>query len=316
MTNAFNTQLRAQQEWSWLLAIWLFLGGTGSGLFLLFLLLGLPAYFAVIALGFVLSGGVILLLELGSPLRAWRTVFRPGTSWLSRGVFFVFFFIVSCFLSIAPAFEIFFWLPWSETGLLAKLLGWIAAVCALMIILYPAFFFHSTSLAIPFWNTPLLPLLFVSYAVLGGDGIVLLTASYASHIPAQVGLLAIILIALNAVMIAIYLLAMDRAGGSAKESVGLLNRAPLRWIFWVGVVALGLIFPLLGILFMAPAASTAGACILIGGLLFRYCVLKAGVYVPPALVADVTDWSKLNRTSSDFAREYAGMTAQRTSRPR
>lgn len=307
MSNAFNTQLRAQQEWSWLLAIWLFLGGTGSGLFLLFLILGLPPYFAALSLGFVLSGGVVLLLELGSPLRAWRTIFRPGTSWLSRGVFFVLFFIVSCLLFIGPTFEIFSWLPWLESSLLGKFLGWVAAVCALMIILYPGFFFLSTSRAIPFWNTPLLPLLFVSYAVLGGAGVVLLMSSYSTNVPAHIELLAIILIVLNTVTIAIYLLTMNRADSSARESVSLLNRAPLSWVFWVGVVGLGLIFPLLGILFIPSAAAAAGACILVGGLLFRYCMLKAGVYVLPALIAGGTDWSKLNRTSANFEREYASM---------
>ncbi len=316
MSNAFNTQLRAQQEWSWLLAIWLFLGGTGSGLFLLFLILGLPPYFAALSLGFVLSGGIILLLELGSPLRAWRTVFRPGTSWLSRGVFFVFFFIISCSLAIGPAFELFSWLPLSANGLVVKLLGWVAGLCALMIILYPAFFFHSTSLAIPFWNTPLLPLLFVSYAVLGGDGIVLLLSSSTKSILPRAELLAIVLIVINAIMISIYLLVMDRSGGSAKESVRRLNRAPLSWIFWIGVVGVGMLLPLLAILFIPSAVDTAGVCILIGGLLFRYCVLKAGVYVPFALVVGGPDWSKLNRTSTDFEREYAGMAAQSASRHR
>ena len=86
MSNAFNMELRAQQEWSWLLAIWLFLGGTGSGLFLVFLAFGLPPFYGAVALALIVVGGVVLLLELGNPLRAWRGIFRAGTSWLSRGV--------------------------------------------------------------------------------------------------------------------------------------------------------------------------------------------------------------------------------------
>jgi hypothetical protein len=46
------------------------------------------------------------------------------------------------------------------------------------------------------------------------------------------------MIVLNAVMFVIYLLAMNRAGGSTRESDCLLNRAPLSWVFWVGVVGL------------------------------------------------------------------------------
>ena len=86
MSNAFNMELRAQQEWSWLLAIWLFLGGTRQRP--LPALSGLRACRRSMALWrwrSILVGGVDLLLELGSPLRAWRAVFRAGTSWLSRG---------------------------------------------------------------------------------------------------------------------------------------------------------------------------------------------------------------------------------------
>ena len=56
MSNAFNTELRAQQEWSWLLAIWLFLGGSGSGLFLLFVAFELPPYDAAVSLALIATG--------------------------------------------------------------------------------------------------------------------------------------------------------------------------------------------------------------------------------------------------------------------
>jgi formate-dependent nitrite reductase membrane component NrfD len=316
VSNAFNTQPRAQEEWSWLLATWLFLGGSGSGLFLLSQILQLPAQFAALAWLLVLLGATTLLLELGNPLRAWRTIFRPATSWLSRGVFFVFFFIVSGFFFVGPTFGV-PWLSWLSGSLLASILGWVAGVCALMIILYPGFFFLSTSRAIPFWNTPLLPLLFVSYAALGGTAVVLVASPYlALAVPAQIDWLALALTAITAVMIAIYLLIMHRAGHSAGESVRLLHRAPLGWIFWIGVVGAGLLLPLLVLAFAPAAAALAGAGILIGSLLFRYCVLKAGVYVAPALVVMAPDLSRLNRTSSDFAREYAAMAAQSASRPR
>ena len=50
---------------------------------------------------------------------------------------------------------------------------------------------------------------------------------------------------------------------------------------------------------------------LAGAVLFRYCVLKVGVYVPPALVQAGMDFSRLNRTGTDLEREYAGMAAHR-----
>ena len=46
---------------------------------------------------------------------------------------------------------------------------------------------------------------------------------------------------------------------------------------------------------------------LVGCLLFRYCVLKAGVFVAPALAVEEYDFSRLNRNSATLEREYAGM---------
>ena len=98
MPDGFNTELTARQEWSWMLAIWLFFGGTGSGLFLLFLAFDLPPFYGAVALALIAVGGVDLLLELGNPFRLWRTILHPDTSWLSRGVLFVVLFLVSAFV--------------------------------------------------------------------------------------------------------------------------------------------------------------------------------------------------------------------------
>ena len=306
MEQGFNMELKRQQEWSWLLAIWLFLGGSGSGLFLLFEIFDLPPFFALISLSSVLLGGVVLLSELGNPLRAWRAICRPSTSWLSRGVLFVSFFILSGFLAVAPEFAAFSWLPWNGGSALGGVLGWIAGLSALMITLYPGFFL-SANRAIPFWNTPILPVVFFTYAVMGASGIVLLAAPFLKDGVGQIVSLAAVPIVVNLFMVSVYLLTMNRSGGAAKESVRLLNRAPLGWTFWIGVMGVGMILPLPVILWFHPALVLAGAGILIGGLLFRYSVLKAGVYVPSALIAGGVDLSRLNRTGDDLEREYAGM---------
>lgn len=306
MAQGFNMELKRQQEWGWLLTIWLFLGGSGSGLFLLFGIFDLPLFLALISLGSVLLGGAVLLSELGNPLRAWRGFFRVRTSWLSRGVLFVACFLLFGFLAIAPEFAAFAWLPWSGGSVLGRILGWIAGLSALMITLYPGFFLAANR-AIPFWNTPILPVIFFTYAVMGASGIVLLASPFLKDGVGQIVSLTAVPIVVNLVMVSVYLLAMGRSGAAAKESVRLLNRAPLGWTFWIGVMGVGLILPLPVILWFPSAVVLAGAGILIGGLLFRYCVLKAGVYVPSALIAGGVDLSRLNRTSDDLEREYAGM---------
>jgi formate-dependent nitrite reductase membrane component NrfD len=310
MAQGFNAELKCQQEWGWLLSIWLFLSGTGCGLFVLFKVLDLPIFFALLALGSIVLGGAVLLLELGSPLRAWRGMSRIRTSWLSRGVVFVCFFILTGLLSVAPALVP--WLPWDGASLGGRALGWIAALCALMIVLYPGFFLAKNR-SIPFWNTGWLPAVLVCYAATGASAMILLGSAY---LKVGEGLhpfdsLAAVLIVVNGILVGVYLLAMHRAGGPAKESVRLLNAPPLSWTFRVGVILVGILLPLLLVLWVPSAVVLAGLCMLAGSLLFRYCVLKVGVYVPPAVVQEGMDFSRLNRTGTDLEREYAGMAAQR-----
>jgi len=311
MIEKFTTGQNSQGEWAWLLALYLYLGSLGGCLFLLFRIFRLPLWFAVVSIGLVLLGAVTLLLKLGSPQRAWRAMSRPTTSWISRGVLFVAGFIIFGCLSIAPSIAALSWLPWNDGTALGNVLGWVAGFFALLTTLYPGFVV-SNSRAIPFWNSPLLPLLFFTYAALAAAGAVLLGAPTAPSSLAQVAPLAEGLIVVNAALSAVYLLAMSRAGGSASESVHRLNRAPLGAAYWIGVILVGLIVPLAMLAWLKSAAALAGACIQIGALLFRYCVLKAGVYyVPAALTPAKVDFSTLTRTSADFAREYAGMTANR-----
>ena len=308
----FNAEFKCQREWGWLLSIWLFLSGTGCGLFVLFKLLDLPVLFALLGLGSIVLGGAVLLLELGSPTRAWRGVSRIRTSWLSRGVVFVCFFVLTGFLSVAPALVP--GLPWAGDSLAGGALGWIAALSALMIVLYPGFFLAKNR-SIPFWNTAWLPAVLIGYAATGASAMILLGSAFLK-VKGGEGLrpfdsLAAVLIVVTLLLVCVYLLAMHRAGGPARESVRLLNAPPLSWTFRVGVILAGLVLPLVLVLWAPKAMVLAGLCMLAGSLLFRYCVLKVGVYVPPALVQAGMDFSRLNRTGTDLEREYAGMAAQR-----
>jgi len=296
----FNTDLRCQREWGWLLAIWLFLSGTASALFLYFRIFSLPPFIAQLSLGLLLLGGLVLLLEQGNPARAWRAPLRVRTSWLSRGVLFVSAFVVSCFFYLAP--EFLSWLPWDANSVSGQALAWIATLCALMIILYPGFFLAKNR-SIPFWNTLLLPAIFVTYAALGGAATLLIGGAFLGEGLRQFGSLAAALLVLNFVVFAVYLLVMHRAGGPARESVRLLNRAPLSWSLRIGVVGVGMVLPLAMLLGPSSLEAPAGACILVGSLLLRYCLLKVGVYIPTALVEGV-DFSRLNRSGDDLEREY------------
>jgi polysulfide reductase chain C len=302
MANQFNMGLRSQREWSWLLAIDLFLGGLGGGLFLLYRALLLPPWIGLLSLILVLAGGVVLISELGHPLRAWRAIFRPQSSWISRGVLCIALFVFTAVLALAPAFPALSWIPGTGNQPVAEITGWVASLCALFITLYPGFVL-AASPSIPFWDTPLLPLVFFTQALLGASGVLLLASASGSltGLLPQIHSIAAILIAVNLATALAYLAAMGRSGASATESMRLLKRGGLGWTFGAGAVLVGMILPLL-LVALSSSAIFAGACILSGGLLFRYCVLKAGVYVPSALVG--LDMSRFKGNRSGFALEY------------
>src|SRR3972149_7612051 len=183
MVTSFNVELRGQQEWAWLVAIDLFFGGLGGGLFLLCPHLPLSPAIGLLSLGLVTVGGLVLLAELGHPMRAWRAMAKPRTSWISRGMISVFLFIVLGFFYIAPSVSFFSWLPWNPAGYSERVIGTVAAVCALLVTLYPGFVL-SASPSIPFWNSPLLPVFFFSHSLMGASGIIFLLSPLGFYGPA------------------------------------------------------------------------------------------------------------------------------------
>jgi protein NrfD len=280
MAHEFNTELVAQEEWGWLLALDLFFGGMGGGLFLLVLNFNLPASVAVVSVLFVALGALVLMIELGHPLRAWRALCKPFSSWISRGVFCVTLFVLFGILYSAPGFDALSWLA-PDSDSVRRTIGVIAAVSALMVMLYPGFVL-AASPSIPFWNSSFLPLIFAFHSLMVASGFLFLIAPWGLNSAKLPGISSwgVILIVANLVMGAMYLANSKGSGLAGKEAVRRLNAGPLGWTFKLGVVLLGMVAPLLIIVWMPSVLTLAGLFILIGGLLFRYCVLKAGVYVP------------------------------------
>jgi len=162
-----------------------------------------------------------------------------------------------------------------------KAIAVIAAVSALMVMLYPGFVL-AASPSIPFWNSPLLPLIFALHSLMVASGFLFLAAPWglaSSKLPG-ISSLGVILIVVNLVLGAMYLSSSKGSGLAAREAVHRLNAGSLGWTFKVGVVLLGMIGPLLIMIWLPSLPALAGLFMLIGGLLFRYCVLRAGVYVP------------------------------------
>lgn len=264
------------------LLLWLafYTGGLGGGLYLVSLyfesLWGMFIGWFIVA---IIKGGAHLLF-LGKPLRAWRIVFRPHSSWLSRGILFVLSFAI--FGAIQMAFT--YWAPGSAGEVVFKVLG---GITAFAVSIYTGFVLNSVK-AVPFWNSTLLPILFILCGVLGGFGLSVVIALNGGDVElaaAETG--SRWLLIANAVLIGIYLWTASHRESTGKKSVLEHLRGQLAPFFWVGIVVLGIVIPLGIALFTSfnhDVSSwlilTGVVCEIIGGLSLRYCVLKAGAYKP------------------------------------
>jgi formate-dependent nitrite reductase membrane component NrfD len=272
-----------QTEWidrrGILLWIAFYAGGLGGGLYLVSLIFnslwGMFISWLIIA---VIKGGTHLMY-LGKPWRAWRIITRPQTSWLARGFIFVILFVglgaVQMMLS--------HWLPGSAAEIAFKVL---AGIMAFGVATYTGIILKNVK-GVPFWNSLLLPVLFVICGVLGGFGLAVVIALNGGGInldAAETGSRWLLLA--NVLLIVIYLWQTSRRESIGKQSVLEQIRGENAPVFWIGVVLFGIVIPLAialsGIIVHVPSALliTAVVCEIIGGLALRYCVLKAGAYKP------------------------------------
>lgn len=255
-------------------------GGLGGGLYLVSLyfnsLWGMFISWLIIA---VIKGGTHLIY-LGKPLRFWRIITRPNTSWLARGFIFVFLFIGLVAIQLILSY----WLPGSAAEVVFKVLG---GITAFAVAVYTGIILKNVK-GVPFWNSALLPVLFVLCGILGGFGLSVVIALNGGDVnlaAAETG--SRWLLIANALLIVVYLWRASIRESVGKQSVLEQIHGQSAPIFWTGIVALGIVVPLaiaLGSLISneVPTALiiTGVICEIIGGLALRYCVLKAGAYKP------------------------------------
>lgn len=272
---------RPQREWiegrGVLIVVAHFFSGIGAGAWLLAALFDVWIGFW---LGLALVGvcsGLAHLAFLGRPERFWRIVRRPHASWISRGIWSIAIFLASggayVALDVAPVGR-------------SLLLG-VSLAAAVGVLLYEGFV-YAASVAIPFWRTALLPVLYVAYGIRGGAALLLVAGALGG---AAVDLEAmeaikIWVVASTGLLVALLLLRARSRGGAAAHSVRRLLLGPLAPAFYGGTVLLGIALPLaLGAAHAFGAGGLAvlaaiGVASLAGDFYVKYCVVKAGVYVP------------------------------------
>jgi len=303
----FIMSLPTASHWNWKVAFYLYGAGTSAGLIFLELVLrGLNVVDERTALWGMWIGLALALLSLAmlfdhlGPGARWSFLYvfrKPATSWIARGAIIVtalVFLRIMVLLQSVPGFE---GLPWSEGSASGLLLRGAVLLSAAAFMAYSGLVLSSWN-SIAFWNTPLLPILYVGYSFLGGMAALplivrLIGGEQSLEVMGAVfwpALLALLLI--NAALLLLYLWGMSSATLPARESVRRLVRGQHRLSFWVGIVGMGLALPAVIISLamigewgsgtVATAVLLAAcAAVQVGGFLLRDNFLRVGVYGYP-----------------------------------
>ncbi len=298
----FVLEPKVQRVWDIPHATWFTLMGVGGGVFILARLLqvelelgtvlGLPVA-DVISFVAIAVGGLILIADLGKPLRFFRAVLNPRTSWISRGAIADFVFLIAGGLLVLPGLELgdampFEGLPWdaAATDGLGRALEIVALIAAVVVMFYAGQVLAEPR-AIPYWHSPLIPLQFLLSSAATSMAVVMVL-EMANDRPISTGqcwLLVGFLAALLAAIAAHLRTDTDRPGKA--ESLERLTKERYRTAFLGGVVGLGTLLPLvLGLVGAAAAGSrdTIGIVVLIAtlpaGFFLRLLTLRVGIFPP------------------------------------
>ncbi len=243
-------------EWGIYIVLYFWLAGFGGGAFLLALsqrdrwLQRVGAWLAFLG---VVVGALLLVIDLGQPLRFWHLLasFRPvSVMWLGSAFLF---------LDGIALFLLLFLRQWPP------LLVWAAAILTLLVVGYTGVLLTAT--ARPFWAaSPLIPWIFLASAGTTGAAVLALFGAEAGVHRAAFWL--------AWVEGALILLHLVWTYPSATPAVQALLSGSLAWAFW-GFVAFGFGIPI-WLEARKKGLWLAALLVLAGGFLLRYFVVYAG----------------------------------------
>lgn len=286
-----------------LVIMYLFLGGCGAGMLLVSSLgsliyhgrtdrtyressafRGLRNRCLVVGSVVICLGAICLLADLGRPDRFVLLFFRPNGTYLTFGTFVLAALAaVALFLSAANCF------CFPRISVRAeRATEVVCALLSLAVMTYTGLFLRGLD-AVAFWDTWLVPVLFVLSAISMGISACLLTSSFmrdtwllGSDIGRMHGVHVLVLI-LEAMALAAFLLSAAFGRGEAPASLALLFHDPLASWFAAGVVLCGLVVPaaceaVSFFLRVEKPLPLVDALCIFGGFALRLCIVSAGLH--------------------------------------
>jgi formate-dependent nitrite reductase membrane component NrfD len=250
--------------------------------------------------GLLVGWLIIMFLKLpihiayfGKPWRFYRTMppFSNAwkTSWFARGILFSVFFGTFGFIQLVfgqP--DLANLIGHSVADPIYYTFGVLAGLNALGTGIYGGFIMNYVK-GIPFWNQGLLPVVFILAGVADGFGLTMavgLAGGDASVAWAETG--SSYLLIINILLIIVYLISARYMSEVAKISVRELLAGPTAFMFWGGLIVIGMAIPaVISLVNLASTGEVSSVLLIIaivahtlGAFALKYCLLKVGIYRP------------------------------------
>jgi polysulfide reductase chain C len=289
--------MERQSTYGWHVALDLFLGGVGAGAFLVgfaFSIFKTQEFVAGIVFisgpFLVLMGAFFLLMDITMRRRFYR-IYSNFNSWTSRGAWIITFFMVSGLTYATLYSQYFSNFNRMNAPIFAAVIGAVAALFSLLVLIYPGLLMGAIQ-AVPFWNTPILPLLFLISGLSNGTAfLILLIPLFQTTFAGIVEILhifggtIILTIFFQAAVIYTFLEKTARGNNASRESLRLFKESQFKLKFIVPGIIAPLCLLLFGLfineVFLLSMVSISAAVLsLTGGLYLRYAIVRAGVFLP------------------------------------
>jgi formate-dependent nitrite reductase membrane component NrfD len=275
----FGVKETPAREWSEgmgaLIAVAMFLGGISGGLYLASLFFD-NLWGMLVAWVFAMGMGLFDMAHLSKRTRAWRIAAKANSSWISRGFIFVLLFIG------AAGIQLLISLLTNETTAAEMFFRVVAGILAFGVAIYSGFVVGFVN-GIKFWNSGIMPLLVVAGGLAGGGSILLAISAFTTGLDFNtVQTFFRFMLVFYAVSIFIHLWISTYSSPSAKISAMLFFKGSLATLFWMVIILIGIIVPLV-IGFIANSSVIliiSAVLVLVGNLTLRYAIIRAGRYSP------------------------------------
>lgn len=276
--DSFRLGYRFQSYWDFHMATAFFFGELGAGLFLVSLYFGfVPGMVA----GLLCTGvgkPYYHMSHMGVPAKSWRAILRPDRAWISRGLISIVVFVPCAGLVVLDA-----WFGWSGGGVLGKAVQVAAVLSSLLVMSYQGFAMsHSSAFAL--WNTGLMPVSSVVYALTSGAaGTLALGVFFDGIDPLLLGKVVMAFVVLSLIVLLSLLHEAYHGTTGGRQSLDLLIKGKFAGKFLPLVFGAGVALPLL-VLWLIPgsalSALLAAAGVLAGFYTFRLLIFRAALYEP------------------------------------